>query len=325
MNSFSTVMEMDRVKQAVLRGVKAGLRTALWMTKMMLPITLGVAVLKWMGVITLISEWLSPAFGYVGLSAEGVLVFITSALTNLYAAIALIATLEIDFRMATILAVMGLICHNLIVETVIQKKAGANPIYIVVLRVAAALVAACVMNSILPMDYAGTLVVERQVEMVANGLPDVLYQWMMSMVSLLPVMFSLIVALNVLQQLLREFNMISYMIIPLKPLMLLFGLDRESSFLWVVMNSLGLAYGGAVLISEYENSEITTQQARLLNTHVALSHSLLEDSLLFLAIGVGAFWVFVPRVVLAIVAVWCEKIFRGGVLLSKIRMVVQSR
>lgn len=299
---------MKRLKNSLLRGLRAGLRTGFWMTKMMLPITLGVAVLKWLGLIDLLTEWLAPIFKYIGLTGEGVLVFITASLTNLYSAIALIATLDIDFRTATILATMGLICHNLIVETVIQRKAGANGFYIVFLRIAGAIIAALAMNFLLPIDYTGRLIIEQQ-QAPTMELSSILTEWAMSMLRLLPIMFVLIILLNTLQQILREYSLIDYLTIPVKPIMRFFGLSKECSFLWIVMNSLGLAYGGAILIAEYESGEISPRDAQLLNSHVALSHSLLEDTLLFAAIGIGALWLFVPRLILSFIAVWCERLY----------------
>lgn len=308
---------MKRLKGALLRGVMAGFRTGLWITKMMLPITFGVAMLKWMGVIGLLSEWFAPAFEYVGLTSEGVLVFITGALTNLYGAIALIATLGIDYRMATILAVMGLICHNLIVETVIQRKAGASVAYIVLLRVVGAIVAGVLLNQMLPADYSGELIIERQAGSTM-ALGSIMSEWFFSIVKLLPMMLLLIVSLNCLQQILREYRLIDYLTVPVKPLMRVFGLSGNSSFLWIVMNTLGLTYGGSVLIADCESGEISSHDARLLNTHVALSHSLLEDTLLFAAIGIGAFWLFVPRLVLSVIAVWSEILFcRFRMIISK--------
>lgn len=280
----------------------------MWMIRMMVPITFGVAILKWLGIIEFMAQWLAPVLERVGLSAEGALVFITSALTSLYSSIALIATLNIDFRQATILAVMGLICHNLIVETLIQRKAGANATYMVLLRLTSAIVAGVALNLILPQDYSGTLLIEHKGEAVV-GLGAILYQWLISMAYLIPTMMALIITLNILQRLLRDFGLIDYLTTPLKPLMNLLGLSRESSFLWIIMNTVGLAYGGAVLISEYEAGEVSPTEARLLNTHVALSHSLLEDTLLFAAIGIGAFWLFIPRIVLAIAAVWGERLY----------------
>lgn len=277
---------------------------------MMVPITLVVALLRWAGFIDMLAEMLAPVLKYIGLSAEGVLVFITSCLTSLYSAIALIATLDIDFRMATILAVMGLVCHNLIVETVIQRKAGANALYMVLLRISGAIIVAISLNSILPADYSGKLILEYGGEVHTELLPT-LKEWGMSMIYILPVMFMLIVVLNMLQSTLKEFRILDYLTLPFKPLMTLFGLSRDSSFLWLVMNTIGLAYGGSILISEYESGEISRRDSQLLNTHVAMSHSLLEDSLIFIAIGISPIWIFVPRIILSLIAVWSEKLIHG--------------
>lgn len=298
----------DKLQLCLVSGVKKGLTTGWWVTKMMLPITLAMALLKWAGAIELLSGWLAPVFEIFGLSAEGVLVFITACFSSLYAAIAAMATLSIDYRTATILAVMGLICHNIIMETIIQRKAGAIAWFIVTLRVSMALVAALVLNVILPADYTGALIIDKAV--AGDGtFVGAMRDWGLGMVKLLPMMFCLIVALNVLQGILREFNLIRIFTVPLLPLMKIFGLSRESSFLWIVLNTLGLAYGGSVLISEVSSNEISQDEAKLLNTHAALNHSLLEDSFLFLAIGIGLFWLVVPRIVLAIVAVWLQRLY----------------
>lgn len=297
------------LKSCLIMGARSGLKTWWWISKMMLAITLGVAILKWAGVINLLSEWLTPLFKYIGLSGEGVLVFVTSALSSLYSSIAVIATLSVDYRSATILAVMGLICHNLIVETIIQKKAGSNPWFIVGLRVFAAIFCAWLLNMVIPQEYTGKLVVDL-VKSSGDGFWIMIYDWALQMVSLLPYMLMLIVALNVLQQVLRQFDLIKYLIIPLTPLMAIFGLPRKTSFLWIVLNTLGLAYGGAVLISEVENKEIDVDDARLLNTHAALNHSMLEDTFIFVAIGLNVAWLMIPRIILAIIAVWLQRLFR---------------
>lgn len=297
----------ERLLGCVGRGVKGGLRSAWWITKMMVPITAGVALLKWLGVIDLLSVWLSPVFEVMGLGGEAVVVFLTNALSALYSGIAVIATLDLDFRQATILAVMGLICHNLIIETVIQKKAGANAVGIVLLRVGAALVAGVVLNAVLPVDYKGVIDVETEVQ--ATGFGAIAEQWAWSLAKLIPMMFALIISLNILQQVLREFGWIEWLTKPLQPLMKVLGLKQEVSFLWVVLNTLGLAYGGGVLIAELETGEIDRREASLLNTSAAVTHSLLEDTLIFVAIGLSVWWLVLPRLVLAIGAVWVQKAY----------------
>ena len=295
-------------KEIIIKGVTQGLKTAWWISKMMIPITFAVALLKWVGAIEFLGKALAPVLNLIGLSAEGALVFITTALSSLYSGIALMATLNIDYRAATILAVMGLICHNMIIETIIQKKAGANAFLVVTLRVFSAIFAAWAMNFILPADYTGNLIVP-EIPPAENTFLGVTVEWMWQMVTLLPYMLVLILSLNILQQILRTFDLVKLLIIPLKPFMKIFGLNKDSSFLWVILNTLGLAYGGAVLISSVKEKEITAREASLLGTHAAVTHSVLEDTLLCMAIGIGMFWLVVPRFILAIIAVWGQRLY----------------
>jgi hypothetical protein len=62
------------------------------------------------------------------------------------------------------------------------------------------------------------------------------------------------------------------------------------------------------MIEHVESGKLDRPTADLLNTHLVLSHSLLEDTLLFVAIGVGAGWIILPRVGLATVAVWLRRL-----------------
>jgi hypothetical protein len=86
--------------------------------------------------------------------------------------------------------------------------------------------------------------------------------------------------------------------------MRVFGLPDDAAFLWVVSNTLGLAYGAGVLKREVADGNLSREHGDLLNHHIAVSHSLLEDTLLFVALGVPALWITVPRIVLAMLAVW---------------------
>jgi len=86
------------------------------------------------------------------------------------------------------------------------------------------------------------------------------------------------------------------------------GLPIRTSFLWIVANVLGLAYGAAILIEELEKGKINREESNLLNHHIAVSHSLLEDTLLFMTIGVAAFWITIPRILLAVAVVWMYRL-----------------
>ena len=48
--------------------------------------------------------------------------------------------------------------------------------------------------------------------------------------------------------------------------------------------------------------------ADLLNHHVAVSHSQLEDPLLFSTLGYALHWLIWPRMLMALLAVWLRKL-----------------
>ncbi len=103
-------------------------------------------------------------------------------------------------------------------------------------------------------------------------------------------MFILILSLNILQRLLAEFGVIRKLSKILRPVLKIFGLPAKTSFLWIVANILGLAYGAAVMIEETELGKISPEDADLLNHHIAISHSNLEDVCAFLSIGASLGW-----------------------------------
>ncbi len=300
---------MQRLRSSALIGLRSGVNTWWWIARITVYATLVVVLLQWSGAISYLSEILSPLFTLFGLSTEAVLVFITGSLANIYAAIGVIATLSLEFREVVILSVMLLICHNLIVETIIQKKSGSNGTAMVLLRVGTALVAAVGLNLILSDELSGRVIIVPTESIESMTLLGALESWGLSMAKMIPTMFVIICSLNIVQQILREFKLIDLISKPFAPMMNLLGLRKESSLIWLILNTLGLAYGGSIMIAERESGELGDRESKLLNTHIALSHSLLEDTLLFFAIGAPLFWLLVPRIVLAIVAVWVQRLY----------------
>jgi hypothetical protein len=90
--------------------------------------------------------------------------------------------------------------------------------------------------------------------------------------------------------------------------MLFFSLPKKTTFLWIVANTLGLAYGAAVMIEETEQGGLTKIESDLLNHHIAISHSNLEDLLLFVAIGASVWWLMIVRLFLAFIVVWLRRL-----------------
>jgi len=133
---------------------------------------------------------------------------------------------------------------------------------------------------------------------------DVLWLWAKNSIVLIVKVSLILYGLFILQNMLNEYSLLNKISEVFAPLMRFLGLSREVSFLWFVAQTLGLAYGSAVVIEQVEKGVVRKQDANMLNYHIAVNHSLLEDTLLFTSIGVSVAWIVVPRIGLALLLVW---------------------
>lgn len=303
---------MDRSAERVWHSVKDALpksvRTCIWLLKIILPISLLVRLLDYSGWLAEISGFLSPLFSLVGLPGETAIIFLTSAFGPLYAPIALITSMSLGLREATILAIMCLISHNLIVESSIQAKTGSSFWGMTVLRVVMSFVIAFVLNLVMP-DWAGKTVGASLSAVQDANILDVLVLWITSSMKVIISILLIVTGLMVLHNLLNEFKLMQKLSNIFTPLMKLFGLPENAAFLWLVGNVVGLAYGGAIMVEQMELKKLSLKEGHLLNHHLAISHSLLEDTIIFVAIGIPALWILGTRLLFAILVVWMRRLY----------------
>ena len=294
-----------RLVQCVKTALPAGMKTALWLLKLTIPVSFVVFLLDFFGLLNVIAGWVAPLFKLIGLSGQASIVLITSIFTNIYSVIAVMTTLGMGYREGTILAVMCLISHALIVETAIQKKTGSSPWRIIAIRLSASFIAAWMLNLFLPGEMtAGTGNIVRQTKEWIPSLTD----WAKAMGMTTLKIVVLVNLLLILQKILNEFGLIKWILKPFIPLLRIMGLPANTGFLWMVAYTLGLSYGGAIMISQSEEGKLSKEDADLLNHHIALSHSQLEDTLLFVAMGYHLVILMVPRILLSIIYVWLRRL-----------------
>ena len=277
------------------------LKTCLWLVRITVLVTLGVQFLEYFKILPWISNLLSPVFNLLGLPGEAALAYVTGYFVNNYSAIAVMSTLNLDVRTITILSVMSLCSHNMITETAVQKKTGSSATRMFIIRTLSAFVLGYVLNLIMPGD--GNIV---HINVAATNLSlwAMLHVWLFKTLKLVIMMTVLIFALSILQRLLSEFGVIRWLSKFLRPILAVFGLPAKTSFLWIVANTLGLAYGAAVMIDETESGKITKRDVDLLNHHIGISHSNLEDVILFSAVGALPLWLLFSRWSFSFLLVW---------------------
>jgi spore maturation protein SpmB len=180
-------------------------------------------------------------------------------------------------------------------------KTGSKGWRMVCLRFAGAMAGGLFLNWALPAD--DTVMIHGITEISVSFL-ELMQNWLIGTLWVISKVVCIVVSLNILQRILEEFGVMDILARWVSPLIRPMGLPANTAFLWIVANVVGLAYGSAILIEHRKENKISTRDADLLNHHIALSHSLLEDTALFVAIGVGIGWITLPRIGLAIIAVW---------------------
>jgi len=281
------------------------MNTAKWLLKITIPVSLAVLLLDYFGVIDYVAQYTVPLFKYFGLPGVTAVVLLTSIFTNVYSVILIIATLALPEREGTIMAAMCLVSHAFPIETAVLSKTGSSPIRMILIRIGGSFFVAWLMNMFMPGEATTQ---EFTHNIVKPELLTVLKDWGYSMIHTIIKILILINLLNVLQKILEAYGITKWLCKPLKPFMALFGLPQTTTFGWIVANTLGLSYGSAVMISLVEDKKLSKKDADMLNHHNALSHSQLEDPLLFLTFGYSLFWLIIPRFVAAVICVWLRRL-----------------
>jgi hypothetical protein len=284
-----------RLEKSIQRGLLSGLHTSWILIKVMVPTIALVQVMKATGLLGLLAKLATPFMDLFHLPGEASLVLITGALVNIYAAIAVAVNLPLNPGGMTVLAVMVLIAHNLVVETAVQSRAGTPAIIMVTARLTAAAAAGLLFSRIVSGD--GHAVVRTGQTVGSGGWVEVLAGNAASLLKITLV----IVSLMVLVEAIREFGMMDRITDALDLPMRTLGMDRRTSFVAAVGLLLGLAYGAGLIIEEAERSGIGKREILATNLFLGTNHALIEDSLIFAAVGAHLGWIVLGRLAFGVV------------------------
>ena len=298
--------------------LKSATKTALWIIKIIIPVSFIVTLLDYYGFIQWLSTYTEPAFQLIGLRGNAAIVFFSSTMLPLYAPIAIINTLTLSMREVSILALMCLISHNLPIECAVQRRSGTPIWQTAIIRLSFSILGAILLNSILPESLTNITVHNSTLssESQPTTLNSQLLSWFNNTLSLCLKIFIIITALMLTQSLLKRYGIINKIARPLAPLMRLCGLQPSSAFLWLVAQIVGLTYGAGIMAKEIEESGADREELHRLNLHISVNHSLIEDTAIFCMLGVAWYFLVIPRLIFAIIIVQTYNLVRRNIHLT---------
>ena len=296
---------LDKLWASVKAALPAAAKICLWMIEVTAGVSFAIFLLKYFGVLQWLSVYLEPLFKHFGLPGAASLAWVSGYFVNCYSAIAAGVTMGLDVRQMTILAVMALCAHNMPIEVTVQKKTGTSAVLMIVVRTVSSIVMGLLLNLVLP--AWGTAAAAEEATVCTDPFWTQFLSWLLGMLHLALKMTCIIFLLNILQQIIADSGAVEPMSRFLAPLMKVFGLPASTAFFWVVANIIGLAYGGAAMMKEAESGKLSQHDIDLINLHVGVSHSNLEDLILFSLAG-GVWWVILfSRWILSAVRVWIAR------------------
>ena len=299
---------MNFFKRIIAPSLKKSAQTSIWLLKLILPISLAFRLLDYTGLLSYVADFLNPVFTHLGLPGSTAIVFISSIFLPLYAPLALITSMTLTLRELTILALMCQVAHNLPVESAIQAKTGTSFGAMFSVRIFTSLIIGFVLNLLLPMEMGMPSFLQTSIESM-NSLSDVFMAWGITSLRITILILAVVAILMITYRLLEEYNLVNKLSKSIEPFLKIFGLPKSTAFLWLIGNIVGLAYGGALMIDQMNEGKVSKAEGSLLNYHLAISHSIIEDNLLFVALGVSIWWILVTRLIAAWIVVWLRRAF----------------
>ena len=273
--------------------------------KILIPFIFIIKILEEIGVVKLISNFFEPVVQLMGLPAELGIVWVTAIIINVYAGIVVfinvVPTLDLTVAQITVLTLIILIAHNILVESSVSRAAGVSFFYAAFLRIGMAFVAGVILSKIylnfgfLQEKYS--LVLQQQI------VHSDYYSWIVGQLKNLAYIFliicTLVISLNFLKAIGVEKLIRKLLEKPLK----FMGISPSAINIIIVGLTIGIQFGGGLLIREAKSGAINKQSILLSLSLLNLVHAVIEDTILMTILGGHISGILFFRVIFSLVVV----------------------
>lgn len=297
---------MNKLYTIAKELLRNALSASMELFKVMVPIIIGIRVLQELDLIRYLAMPLEPVMGLLGLPAEMGLVWASAMINNIYTGIIVLASLvgenPLTAAQATVLGVLMLVAHGLPVECAIARKSGARFRFQLLSRILGAFVLGWILHTV----YSTTDTLQGPAAMLFQPDPHggemTWTAWTLDQGINLISVFFVILGLLLIMRILKALRIIDLLDRILRPVLNLIGIGPKASAITVIGLTMGVSYGGGLIISEAKSGTVGKEDVFYSLTLMGLCHSLIEDTLLIMLIGGHLSGVLWGRLLFAIVA-----------------------
>jgi len=288
--------------KSLKKGINTGITTTCNLSKIIFPVTFIITVLKNTPLLNCFAKVLEPFMNILGLTGESAIVLVLGNILNLYAAIGAILTLELTVKQVFILAVMLSLSHNLIVETAITTRIGVSPWFISFLRISISFIFAIAIN----LFWTGGQQIAQygfisQSEQAYNSWLEVLISaFQVSFIGILQIAV-IVIPIMIVIQLLKDLNFLPMISNTLRPFTNLIGVSEKTGVTLLAGIFFGIAYGAGVIIQTAKEEQLSKKDIYLVSIFLVSCHAVVEDTLIFVPLGINVIPLLIIRIVLALI------------------------
>ena len=257
--------------------------------RIMIPISILIRLIQQTALLPYLSDILSPIMQLVGLPAETALVWITALVVNIYGGLLSLfsiypsLTAPLTSAQMTILLTMILIAHTFPIELGITRKTGIKIIVSFCIRFGFGILAGFLLSKIYTLFH----LLENPVG-ITNFITvkDTSWQaWVFNELKNYVIIICIIFTLVSLIRILELCGLLQWMNKIMLPLLSWLGISQTMLPLTIIGLSMGIAYGGGLIIEEVKNPKVKAKDIFYAMTLMGLFHSIFEDTILMLSMG----------------------------------------
>lgn len=287
--------------ESVKKGIQVGFGTTWTLGKVIFPVTLIVALLQYTPILPWVIDFISPMMKLLGLSGDAAIPLVLGNFLNLYAAIGAILTLDLTVKEVFILAVMLSFSHNLIVESTVAMKVGVKLWLVLVTRLGLAIFSAIVINLVWQGggEAAQYGLIQPETDAV-TGVGAILWAAIEKAGIGIFQLALIVIPLMIFIQILKDLQWLKKFSGTMSPITRSLGMHENTSTTMAAGLLFGLAYGAGVVIQAVEEDGVSKKDLTLAFIFLMACHAVVEDTLIFIPLGIPVWPLFLIRLGVAI-------------------------
>jgi len=288
------------------RLLRQAAKTSYDLFKITVPVSIVIRVLMVLGVVDYLGAALGPVMRLVGLPGSMGLVWATAIVANIYGGMVAFAAIapgaDLTVAQATVLCTMMLVAHGLLTELRIAQKSGPRLRAMAVLRLAGAVAIGWLLNR--AYTLGGFLQGPNALAWNPRPPDDSWAAWAVSQIKTLAVIFVIILVLLLALRLLDRVGVTGLLVRLLGPVLRVLGISKAAAPVTIIGMTMGMTYGGGLIIQEAKSGRLAKRDIFFSLALMGLCHSLIEDTLLMVALGAHTSGVLWARMAFALAVVF---------------------